>query len=256
MRSLPLFALAVALFGCSTGEVKIGLDVTGTDAAAVTRGRSISGQPVLGSDLALSRVRLLVSEVELHSADASGGSMKGGMCKGGGGSHDKAEAGPFVVELAAAEVMKGAHRDFSLGNVKSGTYGKSEIEIEPLDADDVSEAGPDAADFIAEGASLLIDGTYKGKAFHFAGHFTAENEQTGSFTVGSGASPSIPLTIDPRAWFVDASGAALDPTDPAQHSAIAVGICKTFDHRADASAAMGDGRGGHGHHEKPHCAAE
>ena len=34
------------------------------------------------------------------------------------------------------EIASGAHREFSLGTVDSGTYGGAEIEIQPLEKDD------------------------------------------------------------------------------------------------------------------------
>jgi Prokaryotic membrane lipoprotein lipid attachment site len=268
-RTLIALSALFALAGCSSGEVKLGVDVGGTasstaalraagsqTATVITTGTTTTNN---AATLSIDRVRILVNDAKIQSASSSGG----GKCMGGGGSADR--VGPFVVDLSADEILRGAHRDFSLGSVASGTYKEAEIEIEPLridgDADDGDSSGAEFADFKSTGASLLVDGKYNGKAFQFAGHFKAEQEKEGSFTVDSSTSISLPLVVSPASWFKDSNGNVLDPTDAAQHSAIAVAICKTLDAgeetetAAAANAPLGghDGRG-HGHGApQAHC---
>jgi hypothetical protein len=224
---LIAFISLASLTGCSSGpagEVKLGVDV-----AAI---RSVTGAAE-ATGLELTRVRVLVAHAKVGYT-------------GGKSSGASAEVGPFVVDLTAEEIASGAHREFSLGTLDSGTYGGAEIEIQPLGAeDDASDAA--VADFVTESASLLVDGTYQGKEFHFAGHFLAEQGTDGEVTVDASAPVTLAMTVDPAAWFLDAEGAPLDPSVEAQHDALAVAVCKTLDTQPVlASSGNADGHAGKG----------
>jgi hypothetical protein len=234
---IALMALA-ALAGCSSaangppGEVKLGVDVApiiaaGTDTTNTTAGTGIE----------LSRVRVLmaVAKIGYHQDQATG---------------PAAEIGPIVVDLTADEIKNGAHRDFSLGTLPGGTYGGAEIEINPLAAGTTSDDAA-LADFLAQGASLLVDGTYNGAAFTFAGHFAAEQGTDGDVTVDAATPVSLALTVDPSTWFLDASGAFIDPTNSANQSTLAVAICKTLDTEDDTSTTSANpGASTQGHGDK------
>jgi hypothetical protein len=223
----------LALAGCSTGttgttatgpagQVSLGVDVSALRAASAATASADAG-------LVVSRVRVLVAHVKvgyIHE-QATG---------------PAAEIGPVVVDLTAAELASGAHRDFDLGTLAGGTYGGAEIEIEPLDAT-ADTSDPALADFVSTGASVLVDGTYDGAAFQFAGHFLAEQGTDGDVTVDASTPVSLALTIDPSGWFLDASQAAIDPTDATQHDALAVAICETLDTQPQTSG-PGGGAGG------------
>lgn len=237
-----LFALA-ALFvvaGCSTGEVKLGVDVAGLKTSA--RAIESDSLPAPTTDgLDISRIRLLVGHAKVGYA-------------GGGRCSDSTEVGPFVVDLTADEIANGAHREFSLGQLPSGTYGGAEIEIQPLESDQ-DASGDEFKDFADSGASLLVDGTFQGKPFSFAGHFLAEQGTDGEVTIDESEPVSLAMVVDPKNWFLDASGAALDPADTTQHVTNAVAICKTLDTQPQRTeSAKGPPRGGHGGGgEMAHC---
>jgi hypothetical protein len=231
LSALIAFISLASLAGCSSGpagEVKIGVDV------AAIRSTTAAAADVTG--LELSRVRVLVARAKVG--------YTGGKCSG-----SSAEVGPFVIDLTADEIASGAHRELSLGALDSGTYGGAEIEIEPLGAkDDTSDAA--VADFVTEGASLLVDGTYQREPFHFAGHFLAEQGTDGEFTVDASAPITLAMTVDPSTWFVDEKGAAIDPSIEAQHDALAVAVCKTLDTQPVVSSPEKGGKGGGG---EAHC---
>jgi hypothetical protein len=238
IASIAFLALA-SLTGCSSGtagEVKLGVDVaairTATTTAAETTG------------LEVTRVRVLVAHAKVgYIGEKSTGAS--------------AEVGPFVVDLTADEIAKGAHRDFSLGTLDSGTYGGAEIEIEPLDAND-DQTDPAVADFVAAGASLLVDGTYQGKAFNFAGHFLAEQGTDGDVVIDAANPVSLAMTVDPSKWFLDSAGAPVNPGDEAQHTALAAAVCASLDTQPQLTAATAApaGKGGKGGGGDAHCAAE
>lgn len=214
-RSLIAIAALVALAGCngsgSEGTVKLGVDVA---ALTTTVGNAVSGGTNDGS-LTISRVRVLVAHAKVgYIHEQSTGAS--------------AEIGPIVVDLTADEIASGAHRDFDLGTLPTGTYGGAEIEIEPLDST-ADTSDPALADFVTSKGSVLVDGTYQGTPFSFAGHFLAEQGTDGDVQVDAATPVSLALTVDPSKWFLDANGAAVDPNDTTQHNALAVAVCKTLD---------------------------
>lgn len=234
-RMMIAFMALSALAGCSSaangpaGEVKLGVDVAPMVVAGTT-----TTDTTTGTGIELSRVRVLMAVAKIgYIGDQSTG--------------PSAEIGPIVVELTADEIKNGAHREYSLGTLPGGTYGGAEIEINPLAAGTTSD---DAAltDFLAQGASLLIDGTYNGAAFTFAGHFAAEQGTDGDVTVDAAAPLSLALTVDPSTWFLDAAGAVIDPTNTANQSTLAVAICQTLDTQDDSStSAANPGASTQGH---------
>lgn len=216
---------SLALMGCSNGsqgEVKLGVDVAPIQVAATQ-----TASDGTSSDLVLRRVRVLVAtaKVGYHNDQPTGPS---------------AEVGPFVIDLTADEIANGAHRDISLGTLETGTYGGAEIEIEPLDAED-SASGDELADFLASGASVLVDGTYKGAGFQFAGHFLAEQGTDGDVEIDAAIPVTLALTVDASEWFKDGAGAIVDPSDSAQHDALAVAICETLDTQVQSEGPAGSG---------------
>jgi hypothetical protein len=235
---------AVALMGCgsgSTGEVKLGVDV----AALRTTVASANEAEATDPELVLTRVRVLVAHAKIGYI-------------GEKATGPAADIGPFVVDLTADEIANGAHREFSLGEIPADTYGGAEIEIEPLD-DDATSTDPALDDFRAAKASLLVEGTYQGQPFAFAGHFLAEQGTDGEVVVDASAPAALAMTVDPSSWFLDASGVAVDPADAAQHDTLAVAICETLDTQpqtdmssgggappADSSAPASGGKHGHG----------
>ncbi len=155
--ALAALACVPVLAGCSSGaagEVKLGVDV-----AAIRTTANQTAADGSSADLVLDRVRILVATAKIGyiNEQATGPS---------------AEVGPYVIDLTADEIANGAHREISLGALETGTYGGAEIEIEPLDADD-APSGDELADFLSSGASVIVDGTYQGASFQFAGHFLA-----------------------------------------------------------------------------------
>jgi hypothetical protein len=232
-RFLIVPILLAGLVGCSTGEVKLGVDIAALKSvtvASVTNSLVAETTETADASLEISRVRLLIAHAKI-------GYTGGGKCSDSGGS--AADAGPIVVDLTADEIAKGAHREFDLGSVASGTYGGAEIEIQPLDADATGDEAA-LADFRSAGASLLVDGTYQGNSFQFAGHFLAEQGTDSEVTVDASSPAVLAVSVDPSTWFLDTAGAALDPTDSAQHAALAVAICKTLDTQQPLASPEGD----------------
>jgi carbon monoxide dehydrogenase subunit G len=242
-RSLIAIIALSTLAGCSAGaagEVKLGVDVAALKSTTTAQAGSTA--------LDISRVRVLVADAKIgYTGDKSSGGPS-------------AEVGPYVIDLTADEIANGAHREFSLGSLAGGTYGGAEIEIQPL-ATGTAAPSADFTDFVTAGASVLVDGTYQGTAFSFAGHFLAEQGTDGDVTVDAATPVTIAMTVDPSSWFLNTSGVALDPADTAQHDALAVALCKTLDTQPQLTesaapgaqpASNGHGPGGGGG-DQAHC---
>lgn len=232
-RVLIVGAALFALAGCSTGEVKLGVDVAPLKIASAD---SAIADATAVSDLEFTRVRLLVAHAKIGYA--------GGGCKS-----DGEDIGPNVIDLTAEEIANGAHREFDMGQLASGTYGGAEIEIKPIEAD--QDASDEVfADFRSSGASVLVEGIYHRTPFSFAGHFLAEQGTDGEVTVDESTPLAISMKVDTSSWFRDASDVVIDPNDATQHDAMAVAICKTLDTQpqlADAPRPTKKGPGGRGH---------
>ena len=230
----------VALFGCNSGasgDVKLGVDVAALTATVASQ--LANGTTATDSSLVVTRIRVLVAHAKVG--------YTGGKASGSGPS---AEIGPVVVELTADEIASGAHRDFDLGTLPTGTYGGAEIEIQPLDSSSTS-TDPALADFVTSKASVLVEGTFGGTAFTFAGHFLAEQGTDGNVNVDATVPLNLALTVDPTGWFVDANGSVIDPTVATDHVAIADGICKSLDTQPQLSGPGGAPGAGTAHHGGP-----
>lgn len=232
-----------ALAGCGsseTGEVRLGVSV-----APLTELGDPTTDPRVAAGLELSRVRVLVNVAKVG--------YTGGRCNSDADG-DETAVGPFVVELTGEELAAGATRSFSLGEIEAGTYGGAEIEIDVLADDADTSADPALADFATSKASVLVDGTWNGAPFQFAGHFLAEQGTDGEVTIDTTAGFDLPMSVDPSTWFVDSAGVVLDPTDATKHEAIAVAICKTLDTQVQGEGGGGKGgKHGGGGGGRAHC---
>lgn len=233
-----------ALAGCSSGEVKLGVNVAPMNVA--TSSASADSASAERTALELTRVRLLVAHAKV------------GYAGGRGCGSDETEIGPQVVDLSAEEILNGARREFDLGTLPSGTYRGAEIEIMPLEAD--QDASDEAfADFQKTGASMIVDGFYLGNPFSFTGRWLAEQGTDGEVEIAEGTPLELTMTVDTSSWFKDAESVVLDPTNVEQHDAMSVAICKTLDTQPQLTEAprrtkggMGPGHGGGGP-DHVHC---
>lgn len=159
----------------------------------------------------LSQVKLLVEDLELKS------------------SVDQDSLDFEVNNLVVNLPLDGSALVLAEATVPEGLYNKFEMEIEKPynnsieDPDFYSENGND-------GYSIVIKGTYNGKAFtyHSEEEFELELNLNPPLEVSAGASPSVAIDVDPFTWFKDEAGNDLDPTNPANIQQINDNIRKSF----------------------------
>ncbi len=76
---------------------------------------------------------------------------------------------------------------------------------------------------------MRVEGTYKGTAFVYSAPVDAELElRFNPPLVVNSTSKNITVDVDVASWFKDSSGAALDPSSPANAATIAANIRKSF----------------------------
>lgn len=242
--TLAALALAV-LAACSKSNQGISVNAKAdAGGGAPAGGTSLD----LGNQIVLQRVRFAVAKVEVEGAPAAapaspapmmGGPvrMKDGGGEGGddGGGDGEAEGedggerelGPFLVDLAGADLNGGIHFQFKL-DVPDGTYDEVSFRIQPVSADAAAAAPVEAqraglGELAAKGASVVVDGTFQGTAFELAAAISAKQENEGDVVVDANGA-ALTLNVDPSRWFLAADGTALDPSKPENAAAIAANV--------------------------------
>jgi hypothetical protein len=264
MHSKPLgFALAalvLAAAGCSnSGKVSVSAQsATASDTTTPTTPGTLD----LGNGIVLSRVRLAVERIALEGSsaatpdggadDGAGHTLVADHGGGGGGEGDddadEVKVGPFLVDLTGDKLTTGISQVFD-SDVPAGTYREIKIVIAPVDA---ASAGAVAGLADMNGQSVIVDGTFNGKAFSFQSTIHVKQKQESSITVASGGSSSnVTLAIDEKTWFTAQDGSALDPSAAASKSQIEDNIrrsVKAFcdhDRNGEDDAEQHDGAGHH-----------
>lgn len=202
-------AALVLLAGCG-GPAQVTLSARVGAAKLATSQQPLKQGLTLDNGIAIDRIRIAVKELELTPVGAASTDD----------SHKlEIEKGPYLLDLSGA-ALDGSVVQLLASEIPSGDYHEVEFKISPV-GDDTSDASFD--DLKKANASVIVDGTIDGAAFSFSTGLIAEQEYEGALTVASGAN-NITLNIDASKWFVDATGARLDPTSAAAKSAIEANI--------------------------------
>lgn len=187
----------------------------------------------LGNGISLDRVRVVVRKLKLEGtlSGAVGGattsSATSGTTAGADGQTEMEQEpndpndptlGPVLVDLSGA-MLAGSVEQVFAGLVPQGTFHELKFVIGPVTPDQAG-TDPKLAEMAAQNASVIIDGTVDGKAFTFVSSLVAEIDVEGDFVVSDAKANNITLSIDPKGWFGGTGSARLDPTDPANKSAI------------------------------------
>lgn len=221
-------------------------------AFTATGARTVADTARLADSLIITRVQIVMSELELSRVagdslcSASGGSGgSGGDDKNKGKGSDKSkgkseeakerrnrcpeiELGPLLVNLAlsTSSVARFAN------DIPAGVYREIEFKIDRPDNDSSGVAfvarNPDFRDI-----SVRAEGSYKGKAFTYAGRAAAELELEfkPSLTVEK-TGTVVNIRVDLAKWFRTTDGKSIDPAsaNPAGANAalVARNIARSF----------------------------
>jgi hypothetical protein len=261
-------ALALGACGGSGGDrARVTVSARANPPAAGAAKASPTTLAVAGG-VSIDSVKFVLREIELErhvagapGAPAAGGSAdddgtpdqgrgdvpvaKDGADDGSSSSSGEVEVstGPFLVDLSASDLADGRIVEQFVLSVAEGTYDKLKFRIHHLE-DRQTVGDPD---FDSRDASIVVKGKLgDGSDFTFRSRLNDDQERRGTFVVGGATPSNITLTIDPSGWFVDAGGAALDPTSEADRQAIEENIRSSIDAFDDHDRDGDDdhGRGG------------
>ncbi len=208
LRSLIPMAAAGLLVACADqGTLRVDGLLAQSEAmtAATQAGDSLE---LGGGLLILERARVAVSEIE----------FEGSGHPGEGEDEREAELGAAVVDLA----LDGSQTAVAASDVQAGSYHTVGLEIRVGGG-----SGAAFGDFGGDApASILVDGTYDGAAFTYRSevHPEVEFPIDPPVEVTAGGEAAVGVTFDVAAWFVDADGGVLDPTDVANRGIIEANI--------------------------------
>jgi hypothetical protein len=155
--------------------------------------------------LVISRVRLVLREIELKRTDATT------SCEDSGhDSCEELELGPILLDLPL--VAGSVAHSFTVP-VAAGSYDEVEFKIEPASHDDSPDAAFVQAHPDLAGVSVQVDGTFNGVAFTYTSDLSAEEEIELSppVDVAESATADLTLLVDLDRWFRTGAGILVDP---------------------------------------------
>jgi hypothetical protein len=254
--SLGLGAV-LALAGCSGSGKSSNLSLSAR-ASADTAAPAATGLK-LDDHVTLTRVRIVIRDVKLegdaaapagttttttssHPDDSAPGSVETETeTEAEHAGEVEVAAGPVLLDLKVDALTSAKLQEAVSVTLPAGTYDELKFKIHKLE--DGEKSGD--ADVDAARASVIVDGTFDGKDFHFVSQLSAQQKIEGSFTIGGSTPSNITLAIDVTSWFVGAGG-DLDPSLAANQEAIEKNIKASFRAFEDDDH---DGHDDHGEHQ-------
>lgn len=148
--------------------------------------------------LVVDRARMMLGELEIEGRTEA----------------SEFEVGPEVLELG----LDGDATPVAISEVPAGTYKELGFEMRRGSHGDVE----DSTDFGGDDpTSIIVDGAFDGEPFSYRSKYAAELEfGLGDLKVRDGETATVTVTFDVAAWFFDADGNIVDPSDPGNQSTI------------------------------------
>src|SRR5437667_6041646 len=232
--ALWLAPLALTCTACDATSPKtsqpVSLSVTtrGTSGGSVPAGSGMSAAIQIGSganSLSITEAQVVLARIELSTA---------GSCAATGEDDNCAELqlGPTLVDLPVDATTQVMLEDVA---IPAGTYSGIQAKLDAVQPDD-DEPGVSAfltahPDF--QGISVKVTGVFTDASstthdFTFTSEIDAEMAMRSDSTVTlASRTKNVTNAVDLASWFKDASGAVIDPTDPANAEAIERNILRS-----------------------------
>jgi len=232
--ALWLAPVALTLTACDATAPKtsqpVSLSVTtkGTSGGSVPAGSGMTAAIQVGSganSLTINQAQVVLARIELSTA---------GGCAATGEEDDCAELrlGPTLVDLPVDATTQVMLEDVA---IPAGTYSGVQAKLDAVQPDD-DEPGVSAF--------LTAHPDFQGISVKVTGVFTDASSTTHDFTFTSEIDAEMAMRFEPpvtlasdtknftiavdiASWFKDASGAVIDPTDPANAEAIERNILRS-----------------------------
>lgn len=222
LKPITGIAALCALSACSdlTGGNKqmVKLSFTTKMPASVVSGIRVSPDLAVGAagELVLTRVQLVIDKIELNENEETNC-----VDEIESGDDDHAEVGEECEDVERNPVLVDLPVDAALHTTLTvpltpGTYEELEAKLEP--------AGEEASAFNAAhpnliGKSVRVEGTYKGTPFVFTSSLRTSLEmEFNPPLVIDETTKNATVSIDVAKWFLDDSGAVIDPNSATEDS--------------------------------------
>lgn len=207
-RALWLAPLALILIACHdlgpSRSLSLSVTTKSTSPASLPAAPGLNADIIIGTganSLRITAVQVVLSEIELSTGGTCSPTDEHDGC-------DELEVGPVLVDLP----VDGTTMPFLDKVVPPGTYTGLEAK---LDSVKVTGVFTDA------------NGTTHDFTLALAVHAGVETEFPSPVTVDASTS-NLTINIDVASWFKDATGAVIDPTNPANASLIHQNILRSF----------------------------
>lgn len=232
--ALWLAPVALTLTACDATAPKtsqpVSLSVTtkGASGVAVHAGSGMNAAIQVGSganSLTINQAQVVLARIELSTA---------GGCAATGEEDDCAELrlGPTLVDLPVDATTQVMLEDVA---IPAGTYSGVQAELDAVQPDDDE---PGASAFLTahpdfQGISVKVTGVFTDASstthdFTFTSEIDAEMAMRFEPPVTLASdTKNFTIAVDIASWFKDASGAVIDPTDPANAEAIERNILRS-----------------------------
>jgi len=226
-RALWLAPVAFTFAACDgtaprvSQPVSLSVTTKGTSGVAVPAGSGVSAAIQIGSganSLSITQAQIVLARIELSTA---------GTCATTGEDDDCAELrlGPTLVDLPVDATTQVMLQDVA---VPAGTYNGVQAKLDAVKPDDNE---PGASAFLTahpefNGISVKVTGVFTDASnathdFTFTSEVDAEMAATFNPPVTLASdTKNFTIAVDIASWFKDASGAVIDPTNPANAEAI------------------------------------
>jgi hypothetical protein len=230
MRVLTLILAIASLTACSEGTGP-GTEATGRVRLSLTTGTGASGGPAIaasetytvgGTTLVLSRVQLVLREIELKRTEDST------TCSddSDGGADDECEEiefGPILLDLP----LNGSLSQVVTVEADTGTYRELEFEVHKPE-DDAEDAAFLAQHPDFRRVSIRVEGTWNGTPFVFLSDLGVEQELdlVPPLRIEAAGNAELTLRVDLRSWFLNSGGTALINPATANKGQAAEGLVK------------------------------
>ena len=232
--ALWLAPVALTLTACDATAPKtsqpVSLSVTtkGASGVAVPAGSGMSAAIQIGSganSLTINQAQVVLARIELSTA---------GSCAATGEDDNCAELqlGPTLVDLPVDATTQVMLEDVA---IPAGTYSGVQAKLDAVQPDDDE---PGASAFLAahpdfQGISVKVTGVFTDASstthdFTFTSEIDAEMAMRFEPPVTLASdTKNFTIAVDIASWFKDATGAVIDPTDPANAEAIERNILRS-----------------------------
>jgi hypothetical protein len=262
LRPLAAFIMASAIAACSSDVTganlhPVKLSVTSNvSTAAASSSSALKSDLAVGpaGDLVLTKIQVVLDKIELNESETSSCVAEIEASDAASGQHG--EAGMECEDVSRDPVIVDIPLDATLATainvpLTAGTYSKLEAKLEP--ARDGATAFNSANPTLV-GKSVRVEGTFKGTPFVFTSAVRSGLEmEFNPPLVIDATTTNATVSIDIAKWFLDSSGAVIDPgtatagTDAL--SRIEDNIRRSFHAFEDDDESGTDDHGGHEGHD-------